>query len=241
MCGLVPWHPGVRGHGDCFRLRKSRAAPLPGVWGHWVRGSEVKRSMGINAESIEVLWNLFIYVLCLNNECSKDLPPVACWGWLLVTWLVYWILHPFYYPPGRIITLMISDLISCMIWGITHVWMSCTPKFNTLGLFKSIIISMSNHFNDVCLWQKPAALKTEMCFYCYFYVFTPVRSFASSGLSTPGEESSSRWSTSPTARRQVPCKPILQSQTCPRSSCSIFELLVYANICERRDLAVALH
>ncbi len=80
-------------------------------------------------------------------------------------------------------------------------WMSCTPKFNTLGLFKSIIINMSNHFNDVCLWQKPAALIKQKCaFIVFFNVFTPVLSFASSGLSMPGEESSNRWSTSPTAQ-----------------------------------------
>lgn len=79
MCGLVPWHPAVRGHGEYFRLRKSRAAPLPGVWGHWVSGSEVKRSMGINAESIEVLWNFCVQI----NKCSKNFPPVACCVWLL--------------------------------------------------------------------------------------------------------------------------------------------------------------
>ncbi len=171
------------------------------------------------------------------NECSKNVPPVACWGWLLV----YWILHPFYYPPGRIITLMISDLISCMIWGITHVWMSCTPKFNTLGLFKSIIISMSNHFNDVCLWQKPAALIKQKCAFIVIFMFSPLfvpllhQVYQRQEKNRPADDRPVQ------PRRQVPCKPILQSQTCPRSICSIFELLVYANICERRDLAVALH
>lgn len=55
MCGLVPWHPEVGGQREFLRLRKSRAALLPRVWGHRVRGWKVKHSMGIYVERIEDL------------------------------------------------------------------------------------------------------------------------------------------------------------------------------------------